>query len=129
MPSEKPVVVSPPKKGQAVQKYDLDAENEVNTVREPSEMDVQLYYYTITHSLKNYAKIKQHPELYRNSVACDRCYQICSCNEVFYKHKGSEGSTPQDITLCSTCFDENPEKDKYIEVIRPRNPETGLRWL
>ena len=122
MSGDKVIKVDPPKPGQKDMSVDLSACDDGKKMTVATEKDVQLYYYVLGNTLKNYKMYKENPHVFRNSCACDKCYQVFNVSEGFYGHKDTN------ITLCSGCWEDNCAKDNYTKLDNEVNPITGLRF-
>ncbi len=87
-----------------------------------TKTDVQAYYFTVAKILKNYLLYKTNQSLFRESVACDKCYQIHSVDDEMYVHR------ERDITLCEDCFDSTNKNTNYVKKVIEANEDTGLKW-
>ncbi len=112
----KPILVNPPSNGELVTEIKQDGKI--------SEAEVQLYYFTVSNTLKNYQRFKANKHMFRNTHACDKCYQIHSVEDDMYIH------TVHDITLCEGCFEHinEPVKNNYDLIRNLVNEETGLKF-
>lgn len=88
-----------------------------------SDKDLQMYYFTLTNTLKNYKLYKYNTHLFNNTFACDRCYQLYSIKEPRFLHNKN------DIVLCEHCLDNiGLSRDNYNKVDNSVNHDTGLRY-
>ena len=122
MDSKKEIKISPAI-GNNLSKILDDNGNEVaSSETVVNEKDLQLYYYVLSNTLNNYKTFKENEHIFRNTVACDVCYQLYSVKDEMYELK------TDNITLCKSCYDTNQHRDKYSLKNNKMNAETGLRW-
>lgn len=90
-----------------------------------SDADLQLYYYILGNTFKIYKQYKENTHLYRNSGACDKCYQVFFKRDMgFHKH------CDLDVCLCSECFEgiEDKFKELYTAVDCAVDDRTGVKF-
>lgn len=119
--SEKVIKVPPPSSDKKEMATDL-SKQESKTISQASERDVQLYYYVLSNTMKNYKMYKGNEHLFRNSRACDNCYQVFNIKEDWYYH------TEKIITLCGACYEDNTIKENYLKYNDDIREETGVRF-
>lgn len=120
---EKPIVISPPGPGQAVRNANVEPPTPIPEEKpQLSNNDMQAYYYMVSNTLKNYIRYKDHKDLFRDTVACDKCYQIHTKADISFKHAS------KDIILCEGCFEDVQTKDQYTKQDNSVKDSTGLRW-
>lgn len=118
---ENSILVTPPSGNQTAKNLGQD----VSSVKVASEHDVQMYYYVLSFTLKNYKMYKENRNLFKNTLACDRCYQLYSVKDSMNQHKS------EDILICDPCFEhvKEPGKSNYYKRKNSVDENTGLRWI
>lgn len=116
---ERVIKVDGPKPGQTEMSVDL---NETKNIKLPSERDLQLYYFVLSNTMKNYKMYKDNSHLFRASCACDNCYQIFNVKDNFYKNE------EENITLCNGCYEDNEAKEHYKKIEMDVSEKTGYKW-
>lgn len=118
----KSIQISPATNGKMTKILNDNGDEMTCTETVASEKDLQIYYYVLSNTLKNYKRFKENEHLFRNTDCCDLCYQLYSLKDPMYQLK------TDNISLCEACYEKNEHKDNYERKNNSINEHTGLRW-